>query len=671
MEEIKKAIEVKQNIIHLGPFVVDSKWAYNCYLLNVSDYFVLMDLTPLHKYDLLKIAIEKYTTIEHIKFIVLQYIHISTLNVLIELIDDGYTGKIVTNQYFAQQLKNAHLNLEIIEIEHINHKLIIGKNEYLHFYPMSFLPFPQMFMTYSSIDHSFFTSSLLSSYYSNETISNDQVLKNMFQFHFENMPSSLYIKPILDVILQTKTKQILPLFGHLIQYELRELAVDYLYKHDFYNSNQYSTKYLTLEDQHVYECLNQSLVQLSKYFSKREIMDLFIGSPFHMQQDQLQLKKSTLEGYKLYHGFFEYIYAKKGLLWLSVLEPIIHRYMEIYKIEQPSIYRSLVLQLNVEKDNLEKQRQALEKGLKELQDEFDKVKENALRCPITGLYYQNVLTEMIEFEKQRDRESSFSILLIQLDQLIDFNKRYGKETGNESIRNMAYVVQNLLQPHQQLYKQYGPGIYLFDKESNKIGLKKLIQHIKNEVNQSNIFIEKVSVSISYIIEDDVSKDIPVLLQINNYFDLLEKRMILLKDNQSIDIKDEVTQKTVLSEGKILLVDEDEMNRNMLFRIFKRLNYEVVLAQSVEQALELIKIYHIDLIISEINLSKIDGFQLKQMLNEYEEYHHIPFFMISHSKTLENIKRGNALDVDLMMQKPIVAEELIGHIKRFRERRLKT
>jgi PleD family two-component response regulator len=671
MNNLEIKMNENQNIKHLGPFVVDSKWAYNCYLLNVSDYFVLVDLTPLHKYDLLKNAIEKYTQISHIKFIVLQYIHISTLNVLIELIDDGFKGKIVTNQYFARQLKNSQLNVEIIEIEQINHKLAIGKNDYLQFYPMSFLPFPQMFVTYSSIEQTFFTASLLSSYYKDEHVTGETLLKSIFQYHFENMPSSLYIKPILDVIQQTKYKQILPLFGYLIQYDLKDSAVDYLYKHDFYNSNQYSTKYLTLEDQHVYECLNQSLIQLSKYFSKREIMDQFIGSPFHLHQDQLQLKKSTLEGYKLYHGFFEYIYAKKGLLWLSVLEPIIQRYMEIYKVEQPSIYRSLVLQMNVEKDALEKKRIELEQGFKNLKDEFEKVKENALRCPFTGLYYQNVLSEMIDFEKNRDRDNRFSIMLIQLDQLIDFNKRYGKEIGNESIRNMTYVIQNLLSPDQQLFKQYGPGIYLFDKDFHKNSHKKFIQQIKNEVSQSNLFIEKASVSISHVSEEDVSNDISIPLQINNYFDLLEKRMILIKNNQSTDIKEESTEKTVISEGKILLVDEDEMNRNMLFRIFKRLNYEVILAQSVEQALELIKIYPIDLIISEINLSKIDGFQLKQMLNEHDEYHHIPFFMISHNKTLDNIKRGNALDVDLIMQKPIIAEELIGHIKRFRERRIKS
>jgi PleD family two-component response regulator len=323
--------------------------------------------------------------------------------------------------------------------------------------------------------------------------------------------------------------------------------------------------------------------------------------------------------------------------------------------------------MNVEKELLENQKKELEQGFNELQLQFEQVKENALRCPFTNLYYQNVLSETLMSELAKLNESNCGLLLIQLDQLIDLNKRYGKETGNESIRNMAYTISGLLSKNQHIFKQYGPGIYLLDTQATKESLKDLTKHIKSAIRESSVFIEKVSVSITSVIEDEISKELSSHLQVNSFFDLLDKRMLLLSSSSVTDLKEEESHQTTISEGKILLVDEDEMNRNMLFRIFKRMNYEVVLAQSVEQAIELVKLYKIDIIISEINLSKIDGFQLKQMLNEYDEYRQIPFFMVSHNKTLENIKRGNALDVDLMIAKPIIADELVGHIKRFKDK----
>ena len=65
---------------------------------------------------------------------------------------------------------------------------------------------------------------------------------------------------------------------------------------------------------------------------------------------------------------------------------------------------------------------------------------------------------------------------------------------------------------------------------------------------------------------------------------------------------------------------------------------------------------------------MDGFGLKRELNESKTFSNIPFIMVSHNKTVENIRRGNLLNVDLIIEKPIIPEELIGHVKRFRERR---
>ena len=64
---------------------------------------------------------------------------------------------------------------------------------------------------------------------------------------------------------------------------------------------------------------------------------------------------------------------------------------------------------------------------------------------------------------------------------------------------------------------------------------------------------------------------------------------------------------------------------------------------------------------------MDGFQLKMKMNESKTFSKIPFIMVSHNKTVDNIRRGNLLDVDLIIEKPIVPEELIGHVKRMKER----
>jgi PleD family two-component response regulator len=165
--------------------------------------------------------------------------------------------------------------------------------------------------------------------------------------------------------------------------------------------------------------------------------------------------------------------------------------------------------------------------------------------------------------------------------------------------------------------------------------------------------------------EEIKKDLPIDEQIKEIFTLLEKRSLLAKSKGNSLIIDKEYILPSTSEGNILLVDEDEVNLNMLNRIFQRAHYDVKIARGVEEAIEIIDKTRIDLIISEINLSKIDGFSLKKLLNESKDFQKIPFIMVSHNKTLENIKRGNMLNVNLILEKPIIPEELIGHVLRYK------
>ena len=308
--------------------------------------------------------------------------------------------------------------------------------------------------------------------------------------------------------------------------------------------------------------------------------------------------------------------------------------------------------------------------MEQLKNQVEKTKDQILRCPITKLFIESVLREILaqDLSIKQEKPQLRGMILVQLDQLNDINKKYGKDAGDEAIRNMAYQLYQVKDRETQLYKQAGPGIIIYENNVTEEQLQKTAVSARNSINDSNLFIEKVSASVSIVSDSEINRTLSIEDQVKAMFSLLEKRMIFAKHKGQGEIIDQKTESKVLSEGCILLVDEDEVNRNMLFRIFKRINFDVKLAKDVEEALELINIYPIDIIISEINLSKIDGFSLKQTLNETKDYKKIPFIMVSHNKTVENIKRGNTLDVDLILAKPIVPEEIVGIIKRIKDRK---
>jgi CheY-like chemotaxis protein len=80
--------------------------------------------------------------------------------------------------------------------------------------------------------------------------------------------------------------------------------------------------------------------------------------------------------------------------------------------------------------------------------------------------------------------------------------------------------------------------------------------------------------------------------------------------------------------KILLVEDNEMNRDMLSRRLQRKGYAVVMAHDGEQGLELARSESPDLILMDISLPKMDGWQVTKFLKSNPETKGIPVIALT-------------------------------------------
>ena len=80
--------------------------------------------------------------------------------------------------------------------------------------------------------------------------------------------------------------------------------------------------------------------------------------------------------------------------------------------------------------------------------------------------------------------------------------------------------------------------------------------------------------------------------------------------------------------KILLVEDNEMNRDMLSRRLQRKGYAVVMAHDGEHGLELAKSENPDLILMDISLPKMDGWQATRLLKGNPETKGIPVIALT-------------------------------------------
>jgi len=107
---------------------------------------------------------------------------------------------------------------------------------------------------------------------------------------------------------------------------------------------------------------------------------------------------------------------------------------------------------------------------------------------------------------------------------------------------------------------------------------------------------------------------------------------------------------------ILLVDDNEKIRKLIEIYLKKEGFQVFHGNNGEEALDIIDNVKIDLIIADIMMPKMDGYELVKELREAN--YTLPILMVTAKDTYPDKKMGFELGADDYMTKPIDMDELI-------------
>ena len=115
-------------------------------------------------------------------------------------------------------------------------------------------------------------------------------------------------------------------------------------------------------------------------------------------------------------------------------------------------------------------------------------------------------------------------------------------------------------------------------------------------------------------------------------------------------------------AKILLVEDNEMNRDMLSRRLERRGYEVVIAVDGQQGVDLAQSSSPDLILMDMSLPVIDGWEATRQLKAMERMKGVPIIALTAhamSGDREKALEAGCNDYDT---KPIELPRLLGKIE---------
>jgi len=110
---------------------------------------------------------------------------------------------------------------------------------------------------------------------------------------------------------------------------------------------------------------------------------------------------------------------------------------------------------------------------------------------------------------------------------------------------------------------------------------------------------------------------------------------------------------------IMVVEDDYNTRKLMEAVLTQNGYDVILATDGIDALEKMDSHHVDLIVLDLMLPRMDGYEFTKTLRESNN--NIPILMVTAKEAQEDKKRGFIVGTDDYMVKPVDEEEMLLRI----------
>lgn len=115
-------------------------------------------------------------------------------------------------------------------------------------------------------------------------------------------------------------------------------------------------------------------------------------------------------------------------------------------------------------------------------------------------------------------------------------------------------------------------------------------------------------------------------------------------------------------NRVFVVDDDVVSLKLSMAVLKQAGYEVLTAQRGHEALQRIDQIRPDLLILDLNMPDISGYEVCQKLRSNPRYVHLPILMLTGANTLEEKVKGFEAGVDDYLVKPFQPVEFQARVK---------
>jgi len=118
----------------------------------------------------------------------------------------------------------------------------------------------------------------------------------------------------------------------------------------------------------------------------------------------------------------------------------------------------------------------------------------------------------------------------------------------------------------------------------------------------------------------------------------------------------------MQKPRILCVDDEPANLKLLEALLAPRGYEVIKATDGKEALEKLNEQGMDIVLLDVMMPEINGFEVCKKIKEDNRYRHIPVVMITALRSREDRIKGIEAGAEDFISKPFDHGEVLARIK---------
>ncbi|MBI5587517.1 MAG: response regulator [Deltaproteobacteria bacterium] len=117
------------------------------------------------------------------------------------------------------------------------------------------------------------------------------------------------------------------------------------------------------------------------------------------------------------------------------------------------------------------------------------------------------------------------------------------------------------------------------------------------------------------------------------------------------------------DKKILIVDDCDTTRKLLSYIVRERGYKIMSASNGIEALEVMASNPVDLVLTDLNMPQMDGFELSRNIRSVDAYRDLPIIMVTTEAGDADKQMGKDAGVSTFLTKPISPQRLLYEIEK--------